>query len=116
MEIFAVDKHDQAVDYSVMRITLTRGSPVTLRQVAMEIDSRLSANNLVVKSKKIADELCDTLGQGLRRSDWIYMSDGEVNHEDKQIRINSDRALKYAREMDKINPVYAPGDPRNIHF
>ncbi|RDI76961.1 hypothetical protein Vi05172_g13072 [Venturia inaequalis] len=116
LEIFAVDKHNQAVDYSVMRITLTRGSSVTLRQVAMEIDSRLSSNNLVVKSKKVADELCDTLGQGLRRSDWVYMSDGEVNTEDKQVRINSDRALNYAREMDKINPVYAPGDPRNIHF
>ncbi|QDS70563.1 hypothetical protein FKW77_010475 [Venturia effusa] len=116
LEIFAVDKHNRAVDYSVVRITLTRGSSVTLRQVAMEIDSRLSACNLVVKSKKIADELCDTLGQGLRRSDWIYMPDGEVNHEDKQIRVNSDRALKYAREMDKINPVCAAGDSRNVHF
>jgi hypothetical protein len=99
-----------------MRITLTRGSPVTLRQVAMEIDAQLSAKRLIVKSKQIADMICDTLGQGLRRSDWIYMSDSEVDMEDKQVRVNSDRALKYAREMDKTHGTFAPGDPRNHHF
>ena len=99
-----------------MRITLTRGSPVTLRQVAMEIDAQLSAKRLIVTSKQVADMICDTLGQGLRRSDWIYMFDGEVDHEDRQICVDSDRALKYAREMDTINATFGPGDPRNHLF
>jgi hypothetical protein len=116
LEVFAIAIEGQASEYSVMRITLTRGSPITLRQVAMEIDAQLSAKNFIVKSKQIADMICDTLGQGLRRSDWIYMSDGEVGHEDKQIRVASDRALQYARELDKINTAFVPGDPRNIHF
>jgi hypothetical protein len=122
LEIFAIAVEGKESQYSVMRITLTKGSPVTLRQVALEIDAQLSSKGLIVKSKQLADMVCDTLGQGLRRSDWVHMSDVEIDDEDRQIRMDSDRVLLIARELDKVtpmdkfSPVFPPGDKRLRDF
>jgi hypothetical protein len=67
MECFQIVQNNDHVDYSVVRITQTRGAASTLRKICKQFEEELISHGILVKEQKLAHELESTLGLDLHK-------------------------------------------------